>query len=67
MLNSLDYVARLRPWTIYRRKGKFHITQGERIGKAGKSYKSLRQATTAIARKMEAEWTDRLQKYGGDR
>lgn len=64
MLANLDYVARLRAWTIYRRKGRYYVTQEERVPTGGKSYKSLRHATTAIARHMEREWVDRLQKYG---
>lgn len=68
MLQNLDAVFRLRSWAIYRRKGRYYITQEERInGNKGKAYKSLRLATTAIARKMELEWNDRLLKYGGDR
>ncbi|MGE3703446.1 MAG: hypothetical protein AB7G08_32650 [Hyphomicrobiaceae bacterium] len=64
MLNSIDCVFRLQTWTVYRRKGKFYITTAEKLP-AGttKGYKSLRHACTAIARKLEEEFTTRSRIY----
>ena len=65
MLATLDVVFRLRTWAIYRRKGKFFVSTEDHPKNLGKPYKSLRHACTAIARKMEIEWNERIQRYGG--
>ena len=54
MLNNLDVVFRLKQWAVYRRKGKFYISDQERVNTT-KSYKTLRHACNAIARKLECE------------
>lgn len=63
MLQALDCVFRLRAWAIYHRKGKFYISQEDHPKQLGKAYKSLRHACNAAARKMEAEWTTKAQRY----
>ena len=59
----LNPVFRLRSWTIRKYKGKFYISDQDHPTNWGKGYADLRRACTAIARKLEEEWTTRARRY----
>lgn len=59
MLSSLDHVFRLKAWTIRHQKGGWYVSSDDHPKKWGRKYRSLRSATTAIARFMEKEFVER--------
>ncbi|KAB2938017.1 MAG: hypothetical protein K8F92_15655 [Hyphomicrobium sp.] len=63
MLSSLDHVFRLRAWTVRSHKGKYYVSTEDHPKSWGRAYKTLRAATTAIARHLEREFVDRARRF----
>ncbi len=65
----MEAIYALRSWTVREHRGKYQISQtayfGERERNWSKSYGSLTQATNAIARKLQEEWTTRHNRSNG--
>lgn len=62
---QLNPVSRLKAWTIRKYKERYYISSEDHPRTWGKPYKTLRNAITAIARKLEKEYLQREQRYGG--
>lgn len=62
MLSSLDFVLRLHAWTVRHHKGSWYISNEDHPKKWGRRYKSLRAATSAIARHLEREFVERARR-----
>jgi hypothetical protein len=64
-MTTLNPVVRLKSWTVGKHKDRYHISCDDHPKAWGRSYKSLRHATLAIARHLEREFVEGATRFGG--